>query len=135
MKETTSTITSSIEDYLQFITLTRSANTALTYGKALKEFKKLLAKVKIDPDNSPTTDITEDIIPQFILHLNETSPTTEQLYVGAVARFLKYLVGKELPDLNIPRMELLLKQRTRKAAIRLPNFSTKAVERVLNFVS
>jgi site-specific recombinase XerD len=75
MEEITPTITSAIEDYLQFITLTRSKNTALTYGKSLKEFKKLLVKVKIDPENASTTVLTENILPQFIIHLSATSPT------------------------------------------------------------
>jgi site-specific recombinase XerD len=129
------TITSAIENYLQFIALTRSANRALTYRKALREFKKLLVVLNVDPENTLTTDITEDMIPQYILHLNVTSATTEQLYVGVVARFLKYLVGKELSSVNLPRMELLLKQHARKAPAHLPKISTKAVERTLNFVS
>ena len=135
MEKAFPTLTAAIEDYLQFMTLTRSANTVLTYRKALKEFKKLLVNVNGDPENSATTDITEDILPQFILHLNETSPATQQLYTGVVARFLKYLVGKELCNLNIPRMELLLKQHTRTAVIRLPLVHTSDVEHVLDFIS
>jgi hypothetical protein len=38
--KTTPTIASAITDYLKFVKQTRSENTALTYGKALKEFKK-----------------------------------------------------------------------------------------------
>jgi len=49
---TTSTIASVITDYLKFVKLTRSENTALTYSKALKEFKKILVKAKIDPEKS-----------------------------------------------------------------------------------
>ncbi len=46
-------IASAIEEYLQVVKLARSQNTALTYGKALKEFKKVLVKSKIDPETSP----------------------------------------------------------------------------------
>jgi len=133
--KTTLTIASAITDYLKFVKLTRSENTALTYGKALKEFRKILVKAKINPEKSATTVLTEDLISRFILHLRSTSPATEQLYVGAVARFYKHLVSKELAEINLPRMELVLKQQTRKAAIRLPQFPTNDVERVLNFVS
>ena len=133
--KTTLTIAAAIIDYLKFVRLTRSENTALTYGKALKEFKKILVEAKIHPEKSPPTALTENLISRFILHLKSTAPATEQLYVGAVARFYKYLVGKELAEINLPRMELLLKQRTRKATIRLPQFPTNDVERVLDFVS
>src|SRR5215211_5598717 len=122
--KTTPTIASAITDYLKFVKLTRSENTVLTYGKALKEFKKILVKAEINPEKSHPTVLTEDLIARFILHLKSTAPATEQLYVGAVARFYKYLVGEELAEINLSRMELLLKQHTRKAAIRLPQFPT-----------
>jgi len=133
--KTIPTITLAITDYLELVKLTRSENTALTYGKALKEFKKILVTAKINPEKYPATALTEDLILRFILHLKSTTPSTEQLYVGAVARFYKYLVGEELVEINLPRMELLLKRHTRKAAIRLPQFPTNDVERVLDFAS
>jgi len=133
--KTTPTIASAITDYLKFVKLTRSENTALTYGKALKEFKKILVKAEINPEKSHPTVLTEDLITRFILHLKSTAPATEQLYVGAVARFYKHLVGEELAEINLPRMELLLKQHTRKADIQLPQFPTNDVERVLDFGS
>lgn len=128
-------IASAITDYLNYIKSTRSENTMLTYGKALKEFQKTLIREKIIPEKSPTTALTEELISGFILHLRSTAPATEQLYVGAVARFYKYLVGKELAEINLPRIELLIKQHRRKAAIRLPQFHTNDVERVLDFMS
>src|SRR6266550_2770427 len=106
--KTTPTIASAITDYLKFVKLTRSENTALTYSKALKEFKKILVKTKFDPEKSSPTVITEDLISKFILHLKSTAPATEQLYVGAVARFYKYLVAEDLAEINLPRMGLLL---------------------------
>jgi len=133
--KTTPTIASAITDYLKFVKLTRSENTALTYSKALKEFKKILVKAEINPEKSHPTVLTEDLITRFILHLKSTAPATEQLYVGAVARFYKHLVGEDLAEINLPRMELLLKQHTRKADIQLPQFPTNDVERVLDFGS
>jgi integrase len=134
-EKTTISIASAIEDYLQFIKLTRSENTALTYGKALKEFKKILVKEKVNPEDSSTSAITEDLISKFVQHLNAMSSATEQLYVGAIARFSKYLVVQGRLEINLPRIEILLKQRTRRTQVRLPRFSTYDVERVLNFVS
>jgi site-specific recombinase XerD len=128
-------ITSAIEEYLAVIKLARSQNTALTYGKALKEFKKVLLKLKIDPETSPAITLTEDLISKLAMHLKSFSPATEQLYVRAVARFYRYLAAERLAEINLPRMDLLIEQRTRKPGIRLPQFPTHSIERVLDFVS
>jgi len=130
-----STITSVISEYLDVVKLARSQNTALTYGKALKEFKKVLVKSKIDPETSPAGMLTEDLVSRFAMYLKSFSPATEQLYVRAIARFYKYLAAERLAEINLPRMDLLIEQRTRKPGIRLPQFPTAEIERVLDFVS
>jgi len=130
-----STISSVITEYLEVVKLARSLNTALTYGKALKEFKKMLVKSKIDPETSPANILTEDMISRLAMHLKSFSPATEQLYVRATARFYKYLAAERLAEINLPRMDLLIEQRTRKPGLRLPQFPTDSIERVLDFVS
>jgi|SRR5215211_422852 len=52
-----------------------------------------------------------------------------------VARFYKYLAAERLAEINWARLELLIKQHTRRLAIRLPQFPTNNIERVLDFVS
>jgi integrase/recombinase XerC len=131
----TPSIVTVIEEYLDVVKLARSQNTALTYAKALKEFKKVLVKAKIDPETSPAEMLTEDQISKFVMYLKAFAPATEQLYVRAVARFYKYLAAERLAEINLPRMDLLIEQRTRKPGIRLPQFPTNEIERVLNFVS
>ncbi len=128
------TIASAITDYLNRIKSTHSENTILTYGKALKEFKKILIKEQINPEKFSTTALTEELISTFALHLKSTAPATEQLYVGAVKRFYKYLVGASLAEINLPRMELLLKQVARQATIRLLHFPMNDVERLIDFM-
>ena len=130
-----STISSVIKEYLEVVKLARSHNTLLTYGKALKEFKKVLLKAKIDPETSPADILTEDMISKFVMHLKSFSPATEQLYVRALARFYKYLAAERLAEVNLPRMDLLIEQRIRKPGIRLPQFPTSEIEQVLEFVS
>jgi integrase/recombinase XerC len=134
-KKSNLSIASSIEEYLEFIKLTRSENTALTYGKALKEFRKILVKAEINPEESPARVLTEGLMSTFILHLKANAPATEQLYVGAVARFYRHLVGEGLAEINLPRLQILLKRDTRKAAVRLPQFDRNDVDSVLDFVS
>jgi integrase/recombinase XerC len=130
-----SSIAGVIAEYLDVVKLARSQNTALTYAKALKEFKKVLVKAKIDPETSPAVVLTEDHISKFAMHLKAFAPATEALYVRAIARFYKYLTAERLAEINLPRMDLLIEQRTRKPGIRLPQFPTHDIERVLNFVS
>lgn len=129
------TIASAIKEFLDVVRLARSQNTALTYGKALKEFQKLLAKAKIDPETSPAEVLTEDLISKFAMHLKSFSPATEQLYVRAVARLYRHLAAERLAEINLPRMDILIENRTRKPGIRLPQFPTNDIERVLDFVS
>jgi integrase/recombinase XerC len=124
-----------IQEYLNVVKLARSQNTALTYGKALKEFKKVLVKAKLDPEMIPASALTEDLVSKFVMHLKSFAPATEQLYVRVVARFYKYLAAERLAEINLPRMNLLIEQRTRKPGIRLPQFPTTEIERVLAFVS
>ena len=131
----TPTIANAIEGYVKLIKQMRSENTSLTYSKALKEFKKILIRAKIDPKISPVSVMTEDIITEFILHLGTSTPATEQLYVGVVLRFFKHLVGEGLINVNLPRIQLLAKRHTRKAAIRLPHVHINDVERFLDFIS
>ena len=129
------TIASAMEEFIDIVRLARSQNTALTYGKALKEFKKVLVKLKIDPETSPARVLTEDFVAKFAMHLKMFSPATEQLYIRALARFYRHLAAERLAEINLPRMDLLIENRTRKPGIRLPQFPTNDIERVLKFVS
>lgn len=134
MNETKTTIASAIGNFLDIVKLARSQNTALTYAKALKEFQKLLRKNKIEPEETPADTLTEDLVAKWTIHLKKFSPATEQVFVRAVARFYKYLSSERLADINLPRMDLLIEQRTRKPGIRLPQFPVHDIERVLHFV-
>jgi integrase/recombinase XerC len=129
------TIAIATEGYIQFIRQIRSENTALTYGKALKELKKTLITAKIDPDNSPVSELTEGFFAEFVLHLRATAPSTEQLYVGVVLSFFKHLVGEGLLGVNLPRLQLIAKQHKRRSGIRLPRITIRDVEHVLDFIS
>jgi integrase/recombinase XerC len=134
-RKTGPSIASAMEEFIEVVRAARSQNTALTYSKALKESKKVLAKSKIDPEASPTNILTEDFVSKFAMHLKGFSPATERLYIRAMARFFKYLAAERLAEINLPRMDLLIEHRTRKPGIRLQQAPTKEIERVLDFVS
>ena len=124
-----------MQEFVDVVRLARSQNTALTYRKALKEFRKVLVKQKIDPETSPTERLTEDLISTFAMHLKSFSPATEQLYIRAAARFFQFLAAERLAEINLPRMDLLIENRARKPGIRLPQFPTHEIERLLKFVA
>lgn len=63
------------------------------------------------------------------------SPPTEQLYLAATAGFFVYLSAERLALINLPRMRLLMRQRARRPGIRLPQFPSDDIERVLGFVT
>jgi integrase/recombinase XerC len=134
-KQRAPSIASAIEEFVEVVRLARSRNTALTYNKALKEFKKVLVKAKVDPEASPASLLTEDMVSRFAMHLKAFSPATEQLYVRALARFYRYVAAERLAEINLPRMDLLIEHRTRKPGIRLPQFPTDDIQRVLDYVS
>lgn len=92
-------------------------------------------KSKINPETSPAAMLTEDWVSKFSMHLKSFAPATEQLYVRALARFFQYLAAERLAEINLPRMDILIEHRTRKPGIRLPQFPTNDIERVLKFVS
>ena len=127
------TIAAAIEKYLDSIRLARSVHTALTYKNALNTFQRVLGQHRLEPRTSPAAALTEDRIALLATYLKNSSPATERLYVQAVAGFYKYLAAERLADINLPRLDLLIKQRTRKPGIRLPQFPATDIERVLEF--
>ncbi|MEW5941736.1 MAG: tyrosine-type recombinase/integrase, partial [Chloroflexota bacterium] len=90
---------------------------------------------KIDADNFPVANLTEDSISWVLKAMKAHSTATEQLYSTAVITFYKFLVAENLSDLNLPRLRLLAKQRSRRPGIRLPQFPATDIERVMDYVS
>lgn len=129
------TISQSISEFLDSIQLARSQNTARTYGNALAVFQDVLKERWLDPEQTPTEKLTEDAITWLANHLKVFSTSTERLYLTAVARFYKYLSAERLADVNLSRLSLLIQQRARRPGIRLPQFPSDDIERVLDFVT
>lgn len=129
------TIAQAVQKYLETVKLARLQNTALTYGKALKSFLAMLAENGLDPERLPASALTEDVLADFAIYLKDYTPATERLYIQAAQGFYKFLAAERLAEINLPRLELLLKQRVRRPGIRLPQFPAEDIERVLAFVS
>ena len=86
---------------------------------------------KIDIENDPISIINEEIIGWFAQDLKSYAATTEQLYITAVKGFLEYLVAEELSNVNLSKVKLLIRQRTRKPGKRLPQFPAQSIGNIL----
>lgn len=127
-------IAQAIEDYLAIVEQSRSANTARTYRNALRLFGAVLQECEIDPKASPTTALPEEAITILASYLKNFSAATERLYLQAVKGFYTYLDSERLADINLSRLNLLLRQRTRRAGVRLPQFPREDIDHLLQYV-
>ena len=127
------TISQAISAYLDSVQLARSQNTARTYKNALTIFQRVLKEFWLDPETSPAEKLTEDAITWLATYLKNFSAPTERLYLTAVAGFYEYVAAERLADINLPRLRLLIRQRARRPGIRLPQFPSEDIERMLDF--
>jgi site-specific recombinase XerD len=121
--------------YLENIRLARSAHTARTYKNAVNAFQKALKKNDLDPAKAAPSNLTEDHIAQFATYLKNLSPATESLYLIAVAGFYEFLNAENLASINLPRLRLLIRQRSRRPGQRLPQFTKDAIDEIIEKVS
>lgn len=119
------------EAYLDSVALSRSANTARTYGNGISAFLAAIQHTGLDPQETPVSRLTEDAIVEFAAYLKDLSPTTERLYLTAATGFYEFLAAENMADLNLPRLRLLIKQRARRPGQRLPQFPRDSIEKVL----
>jgi len=122
-------------DYLESISLARSANTTRTYANALSAFSATLTDRDIDPEYTPISEADENWILPFISDLNIYAPATERLYLTATAGWYEFLAAERLAVLNLPRLRLLIRRRARRPGQRLPQFSSVRVTARLLYAS
>ena len=72
-----------VQDFLESVALSRSANTARTYKNALNAFSKVLEDHNLEPHEYEITGLNEDAVTWFASYLKSYSPTTERLYLTA----------------------------------------------------
>ena len=128
-------ITQTIRNFLDTVRLSRSGNTFRAYSNGMRVFTSVLLDSGLNPVTSPVKELTEDIAAKMAETLKEFSPATEQLYMVSTVRFFEYLAAEKLAEINLPRMRLLLRQRTRRPGQRLPQFPRVDIETILEYVS
>lgn len=128
------TLADTVKSYLEMIRESRSENTARVYGIAMQAFLLVLKEHWII-DDQPIVSLNEDAASWMLSHLKIYSVSTERLYIQAVKGFYQYLAGEKLADINLPRLELLIKKRSRRAGVRFPQFPRDDIEYILEFVN
>jgi integrase/recombinase XerC len=128
------TIKQAMLQFIENVNLARSKNTADTYGFAMRAFSALLADNKIDIETGPVAELSEDAIGWFAAWLKDHSPATERLYLQAATGFYEFLAAERLLSPNLPRLKLLVRQRSRRTGQRLPQFPREAIEKVLAYI-
>ncbi|UCD41986.1 MAG: site-specific integrase, partial [Chloroflexota bacterium] len=132
---TKKSIHEAVQDFLESVALSRSANTARTYKNALNAFSKVLEDHNLEPDENEITSLKEDAISWFASYLKSYSPTTERLYLTAVNGFYEFLAAERLTEPNLPRVRMLIRQRSRRVGQRLPQFPKIDIEKVLKYAN
>jgi site-specific recombinase XerD len=129
------TIDQAIKRYLEAVSLSRSMNTSRTYQNGLQIFLATLKKHKINPESTDVEKLTEDAVSWFASDLKKYSPATERLYLTALTGLFQYLAAEKLASPNLPRVELLVRQRARRPGQRLPQFPSDKIKAVLQYAS
>jgi integrase/recombinase XerC len=124
-----------IGKYIDVVKLSRSEHTARAYKNALKAFSDVLTEKWLDPRSTPIEKLTEDVISPFAMYLKVFAPATEFLYMQAVKGFYEYVDSERLVEVNISRVRTLIRQRSRRPGIRLPQFPADDIEKMLTTIS
>jgi site-specific recombinase XerD len=127
------TIEGSLQKYLETVKLSRSSNTARTYGNALSVFRICLDDLGIEIEKTLAKNANEDWIADFAASLKRYAPSSERLYLTAANGWYEYLAAESLADVNLPRVRLLIRRRGRRPGQRLPQFPREAIEQMLDY--
>jgi site-specific recombinase XerD len=127
------TIEQAVKKYIDTLILSRSARTARTYQNGLNMFLSVLRINKIQPENTPCSGLPEDAILWFCTALKDFSPATERLYLTAAKGLYEIIAAENLAIVNLPRITLLIHQRSRRPGVRLPQFPRNAIEDVVEY--
>jgi integrase len=127
------TISEAIDGYLKSVSLSRSARTARTYRNALNCLSNVLQDYHLPPEKSICKDLSEDVVVWFATALKEYAPTTERLYLTVLNGFFEFIAAERLADPNLPRVRMLIRQRSRRPGQRLPQFPRRTIENIISY--
>jgi site-specific recombinase XerD len=126
-------VSDSMAAFLDGVRLSRSPNTARTYGNALAAFREMLSRGPGDPASLRCSTALERWIGDFASYLKRSAPATERLYLAAARAWFEYLVAEGAAEINLARVQQIIRQRARRPGQRLPQFPRQAIEKVLGY--
>lgn len=118
--------------FLENIGLSRSENTEKTYRNAMNAFVEMLSEKGIEANQSVEI-LTEKIFSDYAKYLKAYSPSTESLYINVAKNYFEFLAAEEIKNFNLFQTKLLIKNRTRKPGIRLPQFPEHDIDTVIDY--
>lgn len=130
-EETVLTISQVIAKYLDVVKLTRSEHTMRAYKNSLNVFAEVLVEKWLDPSTTPIEKLTEDVVSTFAIYLKSYAPATEHLYLQAAKGLYEYVDSESYTEINLTRVRTLIRQRSRRPGIRLPQFPSDDIETLL----
>ena len=133
------TLICAIQQFVSQIEASRSKNTAKTYKNGMNAFLEMISDQKnlepSDLDKIPIRQFDETCVNDFSQYLKLYSPTTETLYINVLKNFLEFLAAENILNLNLNRVKMLIKRRTRKPGVRLPQFPEEDIRAVLDYAA
>lgn len=127
------TIAEAMDRYFKVVSMARSAHTAKAYHVALSSFQHTLETHGIKMVD-PITDLPEESVAWFAEDLNQLATATESLYLTALSGFFQFISAEEMKEINLARIKILIRQRSRRQGLRLPQFPRMAIEELLEKV-
>lgn len=131
------TLSDATNRFVHQIENSRSRNTAKTYQNGMKAFLEMYKENEnledSELDSVLVEVLDETIVSDFSTYLKSYSPTTETLYINVLKSFLEYLAAENMLSLNLNRVKMLIRHRTRKPGVRLPQFPEEDIRKVLEY--
>lgn len=120
------------ELFLESVKYSRSENTEHTYRNGINAFLAMLSEQEIK-ETDPVALLTVAYIGTFAKYLKLYAPSTESLYIGVAKHFYEFLEAENMGDFNLYKAKLLIKNRSRKQGVRLPQFPKDDITKVLEY--
>lgn len=125
------TIHEAVQAYIRAVSLARSAYTTRTYENAMEFFQGVMRDYHVNPEKTPVDELMEESILWLVDAMKVYAPATEKLYLSAVNGFYEFVAADQLAPINLPRVHALTHRRARRVGKRVPQFSSSAIEEIL----
>jgi Site-specific recombinase XerD len=128
MSETSSTISQSLDAWLEIRKESKSNHTYQATQSAVKAFLKAVGDI-------PLPSLTEDHYSKFLSALKVYNDRTEQLYATLIYGWFVYLSAKDIKPVNIAKLQYARENEQRRPGKRLRELDKYALKRLKESVS